>query len=161
MKSFLKVFGLLALCIVASINLGSCSSSEDGEEVIEQQKKFNISGKWMTMVAQPLENLGFEQNKVFATSFQIPFIEFTTEGRLRWFELDKATGDPIKIEHQGTYSVKGDKITINAPGSTWLTGTHIIESVEKINGVVLMEWIVNTRLGKGRLGFTQTVWTNL
>lgn len=157
MKSFLKVFCLLAFCLVASVNLGSCSSGEDGEEVIEQQKKYNIVGKWMTMVATPLEDMSYDEAKTFATSFQIPFIEFTAQGRLRWFELDKATGDLIKIEHQGTYSVKGDKITINAPGSSWLTGTHTIESVEKINGVVLMTWIVSTNLGKGSFSFTVPV----
>lgn len=162
MKSFLKVLGFFAICMVASVNLCSCSSSDD-EEVIEQQKNFNVTGKWTTVVAQPLENLGFEENKVFATSFQIACLDLVqvgNSGTLTWFGFD-AEMNPIKVAHKGTFAIKDNKITINAPDSHWLTGTHVIESIEEYNGTLLMQWIVNTSLGKGRIVFTPSVHNNL
>lgn len=141
---------------MVGFHFSSCSSSDD-EEVIEEQKKFNVVGKWMTLATQPLEDMDFKEAKKFATSFQTPFIEFSADGKMRWFEFDPTTNEPIKTEYQGIYSIKDDKITVNALGNKWMSGTHIVESVEE--GV--MEWTVETNFGKGRFYFVPTVYTNL
>lgn len=156
MKTLVKTLSMIAICMAASLNLNSCSSSDD-EEVMEEQKTFNVIGKWTTIVAQPLEDMTAEEAKLFATNFQVAILEFKADGTLIWHEYDKATGNPVPTQHKGTYSVTGNKITISAPDSHWMTGTHTIESINKYNDTLLMEWIVNTSLGKGRFVFTPAV----
>ena len=107
--------------------------------------------------------MSFEESKVFATSFQIACLDFVqvgNSGTLTWFGFD-AELNPIKVAHKGTFTIKDNKITINAPDSNWLTGTHVIESVETVNGVTLMTWTISTSLGKGELTFTPSIYTNL
>lgn len=155
MKTLLKSLSMIAICLMAGIQLSSCSSDDD---IPEQPKKFNVSGKWMTMVAQALET--DMDHKEFATSFQTPYIELVQSdngGTVIWYEFDTETQSPIKTPHSGTFTIKNDKITVNAPGSKWMNGTHTVEMVEE----GLMEWIVKTDKGTGRFIFVPTIYTNL
>lgn len=160
MKTLMKSLSMIAICLMASMQFSSCSSSSD--DIPEEPKKFNVSGKWMTMVVQPLDDMTFDEAKVFATSFQTPYIEFIqngTNGTVTWYEFDPVTKDPINVAHSGTFTIKNEKITVSAPGNQWMNGTHTIESVDEKQGI--MEWIVKTELGNGRFVFVPTVYNNL
>lgn len=147
--------------MVASFQLTSCSSSDGENEIPEVPKNFNITGKWMTLVSQPLDDMTFDEAKVFATSFQIPYVEFVqvgNSGTMTWFEFDDNM-EPIKVAHKGTFTIKDNQITISAPDSDWMTGTHTIESLNEKDGN--MEWTITTPLGKGKTYFLPTTYTNL
>lgn len=158
MKTLKRILSMIAICMVASMQLSSCSSSDDDEpEVKKTYTIADVSGKWMTMVVQPLDDMSFEEAKKFAMGFQTPYIELTMGGKLIWYELDSATGTPIKVQHTGTFTVKDDQITLSAPGNKWMNGTHTINVAETGH----MEWTVKTSDGLGKFYFGPTVYTNL
>ena len=136
MKSFLKVFCLLSFCLVASVNLASCSSGEDGEEVIESSK-FNVVGEWAVYKIDPIRPEIFD--KELSLKFPTPFIEFESNGKMNWHEWILMEARPSETKYHGTYIIKDDKITISAPGNAWMNGTHTIEKATKNNIVLIVE----------------------
>ena len=138
MKTILKTLGMVAVCLAASLQFCSCSSSgSDGEEEILNQYKYDITGAWATTAADFIRP--DEYNKDYAIEIAIPFIEFGKDGKMNWHEWILLEGKPNPTKNHGTYTLKGNELTISAPGHSWLNGTHKIEHMTKEQITLIVE----------------------
>ena len=129
---------MVALCLAASLQFSSCSSSgADGEDIIPELSKFDIKGAWGVMAADFITPE--EYNKDYAIEIAIPFIEFEKDGKMNWHEWILLEARPHPTKNHGNYELKGDKLTISAPGHAWLNGTHTIEHATKQQITLIIE----------------------
>ena len=125
MKTLVKTLSMIAICMVASFSLVSCSSSDD-EPTKEQ---ISIIGKWTTEYAEPLNQSDW--NDKYTYTFVIPEIEFKSNGTFVWYSWNSEEARPNTTPISGTYTINEDKLIMSTTGSEWLSGSHTIQSVDK------------------------------
>lgn len=132
MKNLLKSISFFAMVLMACVNLSSCSS--DGDDNETDAAKYEIIGEWGTEKidflepSMPIEDVSY--------GCAIPYMKLSSDGSVAFHEWDFVLAEPKKEKHHGSYTVKGNQLTISC-NNKYLNGTYTIDKASKTQLILI------------------------
>lgn len=133
MKEIFKSISFFAMVLMACVNLSSCSSNDDDPDEPDTAK-YEVVGEWGSENMDFLEPSTPIMEVAYGGSF--PYIKLASDGTIAFHEWDYEKGEPKPEKLKGSYTVKGDQLTISC-SNKYMNGIYIIEKATKTQLILI------------------------